>query len=103
MEMIHLTDKNYDSHLSSVKGGIILFHKKLCPHCLNMTKVLEKFSAKEKQVLIMGIDSEENPQAMSAMDIERVPALVIVKNSNVVDKKIGLMNPRELTSWYESC
>lgn len=98
-----LTDSEYANVIARTKGGIVLFHKKLCPHCLNMKKVIEKFtSAKNEAVSVMYIDSESNPSAMEAFSIEKVPALLVVKNGRVVGTKTGLMNPRELGILYQT-
>jgi thioredoxin 1 len=102
MKVTHLTDANFMDDINNIAGGIILFHKKLCPHCFNMQKVLEKLCAKRSDISIMHIDSEENPKAMASLDVERVPTLVIIKSGNAVGKHVGLMNPREATSLYDS-
>lgn len=102
MEVINLTDVNYLDYLKNIAGGIILFHRKMCPHCLNMQKVLEKLSAKRSDISIIHIDSEENPQAMALLDVERVPTLVIIKDGNAAGKHVGLMNPRETAALYDS-
>ena len=103
MDLIKLTDEDYKDRIASIPGGLVLIHKKLCPHCLNMTKVIEKFLAArgENDLLpVMGLDSEENPKALEELSIERVPTLLVVKNGKVVAKRMGLMNPRELAAFY---
>ena len=102
MEVKHLTDADYLDEIKKIAGGIILFHKKMCPHCLNMQKVLEKLSSKRSEISMLYIDSEENPQAMASLDVERVPTLVIIKNGSAVGKHVGLMNPRETASLFDS-
>ena len=102
MAVTHLTDSDFLDGIKKIMGGIILFHKKLCPHCLNMQKVLEKLSTKRNDISIIHIDSEENPQAMASLEVERVPTLVIIKNGNAVGKHVGLMNPRQTASLYDS-
>jgi len=97
-----LNDANYAEHIADTKNGILLFQKKLCPHCLNMKKVIEKFIANGNETLpVMYIDSEESPGAMSDLSIERVPALLIIKNGKVAAKYVGLMNPRRLAVMYK--
>ena len=102
MDVTNLTDADYSDDIKKVTGGIILFHKKMCPHCKDMQKVLEKLSAKRSDISIIYIDSEENPQAMASLDVERVPTLVIIKNGRAAGKHVGLMNPRETVSLYDS-
>jgi thioredoxin 1 len=103
MEVADLTDKNYEEIIAATESGLILFHKKLCPHCLNMKKVIEKFiAAKGEGVSVMYMDSEENPKGMQSLDVERVPTLLIVKKGKVAATKSGLMNPRELAAFYQN-
>lgn len=99
--IIELTDTDLKTKLEGA-DGILFFYKKLCPHCKALRTVIEKFVAVKGDVTIMQIDSEENPEAMAAMSVERVPALLVVKGGKVVTRKIGLMNVRELTSLYNS-
>jgi len=101
MEAIQITDDLYADHLRETTGGIVLFHKKLCPHCKNMAKVLEKLNAKRPEIRILHIDSEENPKAMAALGVERVPTLFIIKNGDVTAKHVGLLNPKETISLFD--
>ena len=98
-----ISDADFEQHLAGTAAGIILFHKKLCPHCLNMKKVIDKFTAAYKgEVAVMHIDSEENEKAMQALEVERVPTLLVIKQGKVSAKKTGLMNPKELKALYTS-
>ncbi len=40
-----ITEADYKDRLAATQNGVLLFFKKLCPHCKNMEKVLEKFGA----------------------------------------------------------
>jgi len=86
--------------VASTSEGILLCFKKLCPHCKNMEKVLEKFSISHPSVALFCLDSEESPEGMAALEAERVPTLVVIRNGRVVARKAGLMNPKELAAWY---
>ena len=95
-----LTDENYAYNVARIEGGVCLFFKKLCPHCKNMEKVLEKFHALEPTASLFRIDIEENSKTASICEVLRAPTLLIIKQGNVVGKKAGLMNPRELFELY---
>ncbi|MDR0816453.1 MAG: thioredoxin family protein, partial [Desulfovibrio sp.] len=73
----------------------------LCPHCRNMEKVMEKFSGQHPEVSLFKLDSEEEPEVMASLEIERAPTVIIIKNGKRVASKTGLMNPRELTSLFD--
>ena len=70
-----ITEADYKDRLAATQNGVLLFFKKLCPHCKNMEKVLEKFGAAKPGIALYGIE---------------------VKAS-----KVGLMNPREMAAFFE--
>ena len=45
--------------------GIVLFHKKLCPHCKVMRTVLDKATAERPDIQLASVDSEEQPDLMA--------------------------------------
>ncbi len=103
MDATIITDSDLSGAIEGTQSGIILIYKKLCPHCQNMQKVIDKFMAKsDGQVSLMRMDSEENPEGMKALKVERVPAIIIVKKGKAVAAKIGLMNPREQAAFYQN-
>lgn len=101
MDLIELTSDNYQEEIKALSQGIILVKKELCPHCKNMLKVLERFSAQKPDVKYATVDSEKETQVMEYLQAERVPTLIVVKEGELCQKKGGLMNPRELKAFYE--
>lgn len=97
-----LTDSTYATSIAQSASGAILFYKKLCPHCKNMEKVLEKFSGMKPETALFAIDIEENIEAAQAFDALRAPTILVVKNGAVTGKKAGLMNPKEMLAFFES-
>lgn len=100
-ENIKLTDENFKERLEKATG-ILFFCKKMCPNCKALEKVIEKFLFANVDVLYMRIDSEKCPEAMKALGRERVPTLFVLRDGQIAGKKIGLMNLREMTEFFES-
>ncbi len=94
-----ITEADYRERIAATDKGVLLFFKKLCPHCKNMEKVLEKFG--KSGVALFGIDIEENPAAAAALGAERPPTVFAVKDGAVRASKVGLMNPREMAAFFE--
>jgi thioredoxin 1 len=101
MEGIIITDADFITKLEKATG-ILLFYKKLCPNCKALEKVIQKFLSANANVAYMRIDSEECPEAMRAFSTERVPTTCLLRDGQVVAKKVGLMNPREMIDFYQS-
>lgn len=100
--IIPVSKEHIDDCFCNLSDAILFFHKELCPHCKNMEKVLEKFSAKAPAVEIFTVNSEEHPELMEKFSFERVPTLVFIRGGNAVKVHSGLMNPRELKALYSS-
>ena len=96
-----LTDADYAEALRGIDSGVLIFHKKLCPHCKNMEKVLEKCAPRMAGVRFFLMDSEVAVEAMREMGTERIPLIAIIKGGQVKTTKAGLMNPKELMALYE--
>lgn len=97
-----VTSTTYTAAITATRQGVLLCFKKLCPHCKNMEKVMEKFSAQRSEIALFKLDSEEDPEAMSALGAERVPTILIIKDGKVTALKTGLMNPRELAALFDN-
>lgn len=83
--------------------GLILFHKKLCPHCKVMHTVVGKVIAQDPDIVVATVDSEEHPELLKKVGVERVPTLCVVKNGAICAKNTGILNPREtLTLIYNA-
>lgn len=103
--MSELRDMTDDAGMARFEGladAIVFFHKELCPHCKNMEKVLDKFSARAPQVELYSVNSESRPELMKELGFERVPTLVFVRGGKVARVNSGIMNPRELQALYAS-
>lgn len=99
--MEEITDAIYQDRIAAVDAGVCIFVKKLCPHCKNMMKVMEKFSALQPGVSLLSMDIEDNTAAAKEFEAERAPTVLVIKNGKVVATKAGLMNPKEMLAFYQ--
>ncbi|GLI35059.1 thioredoxin family protein [Desulforhabdus amnigena] len=97
-----LTDNDFSSTVQITDNGVVIFVKKLCPHCKNMLKMFEKFQKIVPGVSIYTADIEECPESMTALTVERAPTVCVVKSGKITAQKTGLMNPREMAAFYEA-
>lgn len=98
-----LSDATFDGRIAEVKAGACIFYKQLCPHCKNMEKVLEKFSRLQPEATLLSVDIEQNPVSAGACGAERAPTIIVIRDGKVAGRKAGLMNPREMAQFFDSC
>lgn len=96
-----LDQATYRDTLNTSQKAVLIVFKELCPHCRNMEKVLEKFTASNPDVLVYGLDIEKDAEAAAELGASRAPTLLVIKEGQVRAVKAGLMNPREFKTFFE--
>lgn len=98
-ELLNLDEAGFKSWIASHEG-IVIFHKKLCPHCKVMRTVLNKVQAQMPGIALAAVDSEEQPGLLKEAGVEGVPTLCAVKGGQVRGRQAGVFNPRETMAFY---
>jgi len=88
---LEFTDANFqDQVLSSDKLSVIDFGAEWCGPCRAISPVIDELSKQyEGKVNIGKVDIEQNPILSTNYGITSIPAIVFVKNGQVVDKLVG--------------
>lgn len=98
-DLTRLDSSSFDDFVRTHEG-IVLFHKKLCPHCKVMETVIGKVAA-QIPMSLAAVDSEEEPALMEKVGAERVPTLALIRGGEVRAVFTGIKNPREVIAWYQ--
>ena len=98
--LTRLDSSSFDDFIRNHEG-IVLFHKKLCPHCKVMEAVLGKVAA-QIAMSLAAVDSEEEPALMEKVGAERVPTLALIRGGELRVVFTGIKNPREVIAWYQA-
>lgn len=96
-----LTTENFSEAVQD-KSGLIIFHKKLCPHCKIMMKVLEKVLIQLPELHIYTVDSEDYPELMELNSVSRVPTICSLRGGKIVGMQIGIRNAKETIEFYNN-
>lgn len=96
-----LTSKNCMAAIADTEQGVLIGYKELCPHCLNMEKMLIKYSKTHPDISLFRLNIEESPDTFKELGGERPPTIFVIKNNSIVARKAGLMNPKEMKAFYQ--
>lgn len=81
---------------------LVLFHKKRCPNCKVLFKVLEKCRVQQPDLVVAAVDTESEKDLVERLDIARVPTVLVFKNGEQAASKTGVVRPDEMLNFYRN-
>lgn len=93
--MKELTDKNYDSMVST---GYVLVDvwSETCPPCKKMLPILEEISKERSDVTIAKLCSDDYLDKALSLGVRGIPAFFLYKNGSIVAKWTGFKRKEEV-------
>jgi thioredoxin 1 len=87
--------------LGSSEPVVVDFFAEWCGPCKAMAPALEQIAAELKgQVKVVKLDVDQNPDTTQKYRIQAMPTLMVFKDGNVVNQKIGaLVQKKQLADW----
>lgn len=99
--MMIIKDKNEFKDVVSDGYVLVDFFATWCGPCKMLSPVLEEVENERSEVTIAKVDIDDNIEIAKSFGVMSVPTLILFKNGEVIDKKIGYMPKEKLTSWLE--
>ena len=97
-------DENFENDvLNSSKLTIVDFWADWCAPCKQIAPILAEISEEKKDSLnIIKINIDENPLIPQKYGIRGIPTLMMFKDGNLIDTKVGSLPKTALNDWIES-
>ena len=82
---------------------IVDFWAEWCGPCKMLTPILEELSNEMKnEINIVKVNLDENQDLAMKYSIRSIPTLLLFKDGNLVDTKVGLFPKSEIVTWFKS-
>jgi thioredoxin 1 len=103
MTTVDLTTETFDEVVS--QDGIVLvdFWAEWCGPCKALMPIVEEVAGeKDGSVKFAKINIDENPTTPTKYGVRGIPTLMVFKDGQVVDTRVGGMSKSQLVEWVDS-
>lgn len=104
MVALNVTDSSFEADvLKSVTPVVVDFWAPWCGPCKMIAPALDEISeALQGKVTVVKVNVDENPGISAQYGIRSIPTLMIFKNGQLANQKVGAASKGDLQRWVES-
>ena len=102
MSIIEGTKDNFEKEvIKSDKPVLVDFNATWCPPCQALHPILEEMAEESDDYKIVSIDIDDEDALAEQYEVSSIPCLVVFKDGEEVDRKIGLQPKKRLIKMLE--
>tara|TARA_B110000196_G_C20750418_1_gene477428 strand:- start:235 stop:555 length:321 start_codon:yes stop_codon:yes gene_type:complete len=98
-----INDNNFDKEIKNSKLPVLVdFWAEWCGPCKQIGPMLEEIAESKKDKLkIFKINIDENPNTPQKFGVRGIPTLMLFKDGNLIDTKVGSLPKNAIESWLD--
>lgn len=98
-----VTDTSFQEDVLNASGPVVVdFWAEWCGPCKQIAPALEEIASEMgDKVTIAKVNIDDNPEAPSNYGVRGIPTLIMFKDGEVADTKVGALPKSQLVQWIE--
>ena len=103
MSTIKISDDTFEEDVINKEKTILVdFWAEWCGPCKQIGPILEEISNEYNDKITIGkLDVDENPETPGKYQIRGIPTMLLFKNGELIDTKVGMSSKNDLTDWID--
>ncbi len=97
MSVLYVNKNNFDSEvINSDKTVLLDFYADWCGPCRMIAPILDQIAAENPEIKVCKVNVDENPELATTFEVMSIPALFVMKDSQVVNQAVGAKTKAQL-------
>ena len=98
------TDQNFDAEVLNYQGLVLIdFWAEWCGPCRQLGPIIDELAEElSGKVKIMKMNVDESPETPTKFAIRGIPTMILFKNGEKLDMKVGALPKAALKQWLET-
>lgn len=104
MPSVAVSDNDFESEVLKADGPVVVdFWAEWCGPCKALSPVVDEVANEMSgKVKVVKVNIDESPEAPTKFGVRGVPTLMVFKDGQVIDTRVGSMPKSQLQEWIES-
>ena len=104
MSAVKVSDSDFETAVLKAEGPVVVdFWAEWCGPCKALSPIVDDVAGEMAgKVKVVKVNIDESPNAPTKYGVRGIPTLMVFKDGQVVDTRVGGMSKTQLTEWLES-